>query len=158
MRHREIGLAGAGRADAKDDVVLVDGVEIAALVRGLRRDAALAGGADLSVFEEVIAEIDVGVFGDELRGGLHVFVRDGVAFLHQAAQLFDEARDARGAAGIAFDHELMALGADADVEEGFELAQVVVVRAEKRGHAASGTVTLRIDAVLILVSPYVTNS
>ena len=132
--HREIGLARAGRPDAKHDVVLVDGVEIAALVRGLRRDAAFAGSADLSVFEEMIAEIDVGVFGDQLSGGLHVFVRDGVAFLHQAAQLFDEARHARRAAGIAFHHELMPLGADADVEEGFELAQVVVVGPEKRGH------------------------
>ena len=37
-------------------------------------------------------------------------------------------------AGIALDHQLVALGSDADVEEGFELAEVVVVRAKKRGH------------------------
>ena len=118
--------------------MLFDGVEIAALVGGLRRDAALARGADLAVLEEVIAEIDVGVFGDQLRGGLHVFVRDGVALLHEAAELFDEARHARRAAGIALDHQLVALGADADVEEGFELAQVVVVSPEERGHACLG--------------------
>src|SRR3990170_3324485 len=35
-------------------------------------------------------------------------------------------------------HELMALGTDADVEEGLELAQVVVVSPEQRGHASLG--------------------
>ena len=29
LRHREVGLAGAGRADAEDDVVLLDRVEVA---------------------------------------------------------------------------------------------------------------------------------
>ena len=85
----------------------------------------------------MIAEIDVGVFGDQLSGGLHVFVRDGVALLIRPPSCSTR-RATRGAAGIAFHHELMPLGADADVEEGFELAQVVVVGPEKRGHARFG--------------------
>ena len=42
LRHREVGLAGAGRADAEDDVVLLDRVEIRRWLTRLRRDAALA--------------------------------------------------------------------------------------------------------------------
>ena len=42
LRHRQIGLAGAGRADAEHDVVLLDRVEISPLVDRLRRHAALA--------------------------------------------------------------------------------------------------------------------
>ena len=72
LRHREIGLAGAGGADAEHDVVLLDGVEIAALVGRLRRDPRLAGLPQLAVFEEVIAQVDRAVLGDQLRGGLHV--------------------------------------------------------------------------------------
>ncbi len=61
-----------------------------------------------------------------------------MALLHQLAELLDEARDARGVGGIAFDHEVMTLRANAHVEERFELAQVVVERSEERGHAGLG--------------------
>ena len=38
-RHREVGLAGAGRADPERDRVVADRVDVALLVDGLRRDA-----------------------------------------------------------------------------------------------------------------------
>ena len=38
----EIGLAGAGGADAEDQVVALDGFQVAALVDGLRRQHLLA--------------------------------------------------------------------------------------------------------------------
>ena len=83
--------------------MLIDRFEIAALVRGLRRDAALAGGAELAVLEEMIAEIDRGIFGDELRRGLYVTIGDRVARIDQPTELFDQARDFSGAGRIAFD-------------------------------------------------------
>ena len=61
-----------------------------------------------------------------------------MAFADQRAELFDQARDFRGRDGIAFDHELVALGPNADVEEGFELPEVIVVRAEERRDARLG--------------------
>ena len=60
LRHRQVRLAGAGRSDAEDDVVLLDRVEIAPLVDGLRRDAPLAR-LRLRALEKVLAEIDVGI-------------------------------------------------------------------------------------------------
>ena len=135
LRHRKIRLAGAGRADPEHDVVLVDGFEIAPLVGGFRRNAALAGRPQLAIFQEVIAEVDIGVFGDQLRGGLHVAIGNGMTFADQAAKLFHEPRHARGAVRIALDHQIVALRTDADVEEGFELAEVIVEGAEERRDA-----------------------
>ena len=43
QRHRQVGLAGAGRADAEDDVVLADGVDVALLRQALGRDRAARG-------------------------------------------------------------------------------------------------------------------
>jgi hypothetical protein len=51
----------------------------------------------------------------------------------QAANLLDEPRDRAGVLGIAFDEEIMALGPDADMEQVFEVSQVVVVSPEERG-------------------------
>ncbi len=51
-RHREISLAGACRADAECEVVVVDGVDVAALVYGFRRENFLAEGARLAAFHQ----------------------------------------------------------------------------------------------------------
>ena len=47
LGHREVGLAGAGRADAEDDRVLVDGVDVALLVQRLGPDRATAVADDV---------------------------------------------------------------------------------------------------------------
>ena len=61
-----------------------------------------------------------------------------MALIDQPAELFDEARDFGGAARIAFDQELVALGSDANVQEGFQLPEVVVVGPEQGRHARLG--------------------
>ena len=47
LGHREVGLAGAGGADAEDDGVLVDRVDVALLVQRLGPDRAAAVGQDV---------------------------------------------------------------------------------------------------------------
>ena len=47
LGHREVGLAGARRADPEDDGVLVDRVDVALLVQRLRPDRAAAVGQDV---------------------------------------------------------------------------------------------------------------
>ena len=47
LGHRQVGLAGAGRADAEDDGVLVDRVDVALLAQRLGADGAPAPGEDV---------------------------------------------------------------------------------------------------------------
>ena len=61
-----------------------------------------------------------------------------MAFIDQPAELFDETRDFSGADRIAFDQQLVALGPDANVQEGFQLPEVVVVSPEQGRHARLG--------------------
>jgi hypothetical protein len=86
----------------------------------------------------VLSQIDAGIFGDQLRGRLHVAHRHGVSLFDERRQLRDELRDARRVFGLAFDDELVALRADADVQECFEMAEVFIVRPEQRLDGALG--------------------
>ena len=86
----------------------------------------------------MIAEIDRRIFGDELRGRLHVAIGDRMAFIDQPAELLDKSRDFGGAARIAFDQQLVALGSDANVQKGLQLPEVVVVGPEQGRHARLG--------------------
>jgi hypothetical protein len=64
---------------------------------------------------------------------LHVALRERVALGDQAADLLDEAGDTGGVLGFSVDEQIMTLGTDADVQQAFEVSQVVVVGPEKRG-------------------------
>jgi hypothetical protein len=81
----------------------------------------------------VIPQIHERVGGGQLRRILDLALGQGVAVGNQPADLLDESRDPGGVLGIAFDEQLMALGADADVQQGLEVSQVVVVGPEERG-------------------------
>ena len=61
-----------------------------------------------------------------------------MAFVDERAELIDQARDLGRVRRIAFDDQLVALGPDADVEERFELPEVVVVGPEEGRHARLG--------------------
>ena len=75
LRHRQVGLAGAGGPDAEHDVELLDGVEILALVDALRVDAAPGRPARCPPLQEVVARDRRSAFStSELRRGLHVAV------------------------------------------------------------------------------------
>ena len=88
-----------------------------------RREAAL---------EKMIAKIDRPVLRDQVGRRLHVGVRQLVAVAHQRRQLADDAVDAVEIRGVALDQQVVALRADADVEERFEVLEVLVVGAEQR--------------------------
>jgi hypothetical protein len=66
LRHRQIRLASAGRADAEDDVVAVDRFEIGALVQALGNDLPFRGRTDRAL-EEVVAKLNPHVLGYERR-------------------------------------------------------------------------------------------
>ena len=58
LGHREVGFPGAGRADAEHDVVFLDLVEIAPLIRALGRHSPLPRRRE-AAFQEMIAQVDV---------------------------------------------------------------------------------------------------
>ena len=73
--------------NAEHDVVLLDGVEVAPLVGRLGGDAALPRLPELAALEEVLAQVDFGVVGEQLRRRLDVADGDGVAFDDERRQL-----------------------------------------------------------------------
>ena len=79
----------------------------------------------------MIAQIDGFVLRHEIRRRLHVGVRQLVAVAQQRRQLPDDALDLVEAGAVAVHEQLVALRADADVEERFEMFEVLVVRAEQ---------------------------
>ena len=83
----------------------------------------------------MLAQVHGGVGGDQLRRVLDVALRKRVALGDQPANLLDETRDRAGVFGITFDEQLVALRADADIQQSFEVSQVVVVGSEERGES-----------------------
>ena len=116
--------------DAEDDVVLLDGVEVAALIDALGRHLAAAR-RPRGAAHEVVAQLDVAVLRHQLRGRLHVAVGNAVALLQEARQLAHGPLDADLVVRRTLDEQVAALGADAHAEGGFELAEVLVVGPEE---------------------------
>jgi len=79
----------------------------------------------------VIAEVHRLVLRDKIRSGFDVACRELVPVAHQRRQLTDDAIDAREIGRLAFDQQVVALRADADVEGRFEVFEVLVVGAEQ---------------------------
>ena len=127
--------------------MLLDRVQIPPLVDRLRRDPALAGGGEAAL-EEMIAQVDERVLRDEIGGGLHVGVRQLQAVSHQRRELADDAVHLVEVGRFAFDEQIVPLGADADVEEGLEVLEVLVVGAEQGLDPLSGTVMRFISSIL----------
>ena len=110
--------------------MLIDGVEIPPLVERLRRHAPFAGRRETAL-EEVITQIHRVVLRHQVRRGLHVGIGQLVAVAHQRRQLTDDAVDLFQTGRFAVHEELMALRTDANVEERFEMLEVLVVGAEQ---------------------------
>ena len=131
LRHRQVGLAGSGRTDPKDHVVLIDGIQVLALVDALGDDLALAGGARRAA-QEVVGELDLVVLGHELRRRANIAFRQLVAAADQSRHLIEHALGARDVSGITLDNHLVPACPRADVEQRLEMFQVLVVAAEHR--------------------------
>jgi hypothetical protein len=87
--HGEIGLAGARRADAEDDVVLADGVDIRLLREALGRHRAVAVGDEDGV-EEDLAQLRVRIGQHHLARLLHVLEAQRKLALDEVLQLGDQ--------------------------------------------------------------------
>ncbi|MCY1296185.1 hypothetical protein D9M70_455600 [compost metagenome] len=130
--HRQVGLAGAGRADAEVDVVLEDRLDVALLVGAARADVALAGAQHDLWFG---AGVDQFLDARFLQEQVHQVRRQlgGLGFAVQALQqLF-------GGLGLglgADQFELVAAVADLDAQALLDQAQVLVELSAEVGEAA----------------------
>jgi hypothetical protein len=132
LGHGQVGLAGAGRADAEDDRVLVDRVHVPLLVQGLGPDRLAPVGQD--------------VLGQHLgRAGVLAGVQHGADPLHrvrgqalagaQDRDQLGEHLDRQGHRGrLAGQGDLVAADVDAGLEVALENAQELVARAEHVDH------------------------
>src|SRR6185503_9990815 len=68
----------------------------------------------------------------QLGGGLDVAVHQRIPVLDQAAELLEQLHHALFVGGVAGDDELVALSADPDAEEGFDVLEVGVARSVER--------------------------
>jgi hypothetical protein len=115
--------------------VLLDRVEVAPLVGRLGHDPPPSRLAELSTLQEVVTQIDGGVGRYELGRVLDVALGERVTFRDQVTDLFDESSHPVRILRVAFDQQIVSLRADADVQQPFEVSQVVVVGPEERGEA-----------------------
>ena len=81
-----------------------------------------------------------------------------MAFGEQGADLLDEPRDFARVVGIAFDQQIVPLRPDANVEQVFEVPQVVVIGSKSVDKPSSRTAMRRVATVPIAISPYATKS
>ncbi len=102
--HGQIGFAGAGGTYAEDQVVAFDGVHIAALGDGLRRDGFLAEIALPPAFHQT-AQGGFRVGGDHAQKAVQIAVVEDVAFAHQRAVVGKNVGGARDAVVFAFDFQ-----------------------------------------------------
>jgi hypothetical protein len=129
---REIGLAGARRADAEDDRVLVDGVDVALLVQRLRPDVLAAPGQDVEA--EHLGRPLAGVGGEDAVGARDRVRRQVLAGLDQFEEFLEQPHRDRVVGGPAGDGDLVAAHVDVGVETSLDDAQQLVTGPEQRDH------------------------
>ena len=130
--HGQVGLAGAGGADAEDDGVLADGVDVLLLADRLGLDGAAAAGQDR------VAEDHRGAGGavaaDDVDGPADGVGGEGVAPLHQGDELLEEAGDPFGVGLFAGDGDLVAADEDGALEGGLDQLEQLVPGSEEADH------------------------
>ena len=86
----------------------------------------------------MIAQVDGAVLRHQIRGGLDVGIRELVSVAQQRRQLTDDAIDFVEVGRVALHEQLVAMRPDADVEERFEMFEVLVVGTKQRFNPLSG--------------------
>ena len=137
LRHRQIRLAGTCWPDAEHDVELLDRIEIPALIDTLWIHAP-SRGRPLRSFAEIAAQINIGVFDDELGCRLHVAVLEREAFGQERTELVEDPLGTLFVGRIAFNGQLGSMCAYVNVEQRFDVLEVGVVRSIERFNTLFG--------------------
>ena len=138
LRHREIRLPRSRRPYPKDDVLVVDRLEVAALVHALGQNLLSAGLARRAAAKEVVAKLHALVLCNELPRRLHVSARQLVTVAHERGELVEHALGPGDVGRGALDHQVVAVRTDRHTELRLERFEILVVGAEERFDALFG--------------------
>ena len=132
----EISLAGSRGADAEDQIVALDGFQITALRDRFRSENLLAEAALLSAFEKA-AQRHFGIGGNHAQQAVQIAILENDAFANEREIILQNTFGTRYGFGFALDFEGVLPQPGADIQTGFEQADVFVARAEEAFNAAA---------------------
>ena len=130
-RHRQIRLTGAGHTDAKHDVLLLDRLNVFALVGRLGRDLLLSGGIETRL-REVVAQAECAVFGDLRKSFAQLFVGEVFSFLEEVGKVFEDALDGFDVGRVAINRNVLTAGVNSYVKQRLEIFDVLIVNTKQR--------------------------
>ncbi len=119
--HGQIGLARAGRADAEDEVVGLDGLEVGLLVQALGIDG-LAGQVQ-GLGGGIVVEAGGRALFEHVQGDEQVLLPELMALFPELPELVEVVPGGGDLDGVPVDEELVAAKRQADAQAGFELFQ-----------------------------------
>jgi hypothetical protein len=132
LGHRQVGLAGAGGADAEGDRALVDRLDVALLVERLGPDRAAAVGQDVEA--QHVGGPLVGLGAQHLDDPLHRLAGDALPGAHQRHDLVQQALGRGDLGRLAGERDPVAADVDAGVEGALDEAEVLVAGAQDGDH------------------------
>ena len=140
LGHRQVGLAGAGRADAEDDRVLVDRVDVALLVQRLRPDGAAAAGQDVE--RQHLGRALVGALLEHADDAADGVRGQRLALGDQLQQLGEDALGQRVVGRRAGQGDLVAADVDVAARASFSMSRSISSPAPSRLTISCGSATV----------------
>ena len=132
LRHREVGLAGAGGADAEGDRAGVDRLDVALLVERLRADRAAAVGQDVEAQHVGRALLRLGA--QHLDDPLDGLAGHALPGAHEGDDLVEQSLGLRDLGGVAGERDPVAADVDGGLEGPLDQPEVLVARTQDRDH------------------------
>jgi hypothetical protein len=132
LGHGEVGLAGAGRADAEGDGVLVDRVDVPLLVEGLRADRAAPVAQDVE--GQHLGRTLGGLEAEHADDALDGLGGDTLAGADDRDQLVDEPLGERDLARLTVQRDAVSTHVDIGSEGLLDQREVLVSRSQDTDH------------------------
>ncbi len=136
-RHGQVSLAGAGRADREDKVVVVDRLDVEPLLDVASRHDGLERRAEGALQKE-FGEGSLRVFLDDADRRGDVARLQGVADCQQLGKGMEQAADAVFRPALPHDRDLVAAGGELHAERILDGLEVLVGNSEKLGQPGVG--------------------
>src|SRR6266404_586911 len=135
QRNCEIRLARAGYANAENNVLLLDRLDVFALSCRFGRYLFLAGGIEARL-GEVVAQAKCAVLSNLSKGLAQFLVGKRAAFSEEFGEIFENALGSGHILRVAINGNVLTARVNAYIEQRFKIFDVLIVNAEERFEAA----------------------